>query len=369
MKYDNQIRHALAAIEQYKGEMPLTHWLRDFFKHNRQMGSRDRKTLSALVYSYFRFGRLSFGSPRERMLAAVATGDAPNEMKEYFSGEHSGIGLPTLHTGIFPWVEKMSEGIDHEKFSASFLSQPDLFIRIRPGHHDSVVGKLNKAGVAFAACGDACLRLANGTPVDTVLKINHEAVVQDLSSQRTGELLRGLDVSEVWDCCAGSGGKSIMAFDILPGIDITVSDSRNSVLQNLRNRFSQAGIKGYHEFVADLIRETSELPARQYDLVISDVPCTGSGTWARTPEQLHFFNEDRIEYYRGLQQKIVARVIPSVKKNGYLLYITCSVFKSENEEIVKFIKEISELQLVESRLIPGYDHKADTLFVALFRVV
>ena len=80
-----------------------------------------------------------------------------------------------------------------------------------------------------------------GLPVriDDIVDLDREAVVQDLNSQRVGELLSGYPANpggriRVWDCCAASGGKSIMAKDILRNIDLTVSDVRESILVNLQ---------------------------------------------------------------------------------------------------------------------------------------
>jgi 16S rRNA (cytosine967-C5)-methyltransferase len=58
--------------------------------------------------------------------------------------------------------------------------------------------------------------------------------------------------------------------------------------------------------------------------------------------------------------------VKHVKKNAYFLYITCSVFEKENEEVVKHLQEKADLELVEMKYFKGYDKKADTLFAALF---
>jgi 16S rRNA (cytosine967-C5)-methyltransferase len=68
-----------------------------------------------------------------------------------------------------------------------------------------------------------------------------------------------------------------------------------------------------------------------------------------------------------LQKKIVSRVVPSLRKGGVLLYITCSVFRSENEEVVDHIARDHSLKVEKKELLTGYNDKADTLFAALLR--
>jgi 16S rRNA (cytosine967-C5)-methyltransferase len=159
-----------------------------------------------------------------------------------------------------------------------------------------------------------------------------------------------------------------MAYDINPNIELTVSDKRESILLNLVNRFAKAKIKKYNSFVVDLTQDKFTVSSSQYDLIIADVPCTGSGTWARTPEQLFYFKKEQIEKYATLQKQIVQNVIPHLKKGGHLLYVTCSVFKKENEDIVAFIQEELHLQLIKNEILKGYELKANTMFAALFTV-
>jgi 16S rRNA (cytosine967-C5)-methyltransferase len=192
--------------------------------------------------------------------------------------------------------------------------------------------------------------------------------VQDYSSQKiAGIFLLTTRHSPlvVWDCCAGSGGKSIMLFDLNNNIKLTVSDIRESILANLKKRFGEAGIKKYRSFTTNLTAN-SQQSTDNYDLIIADIPCTGSGTWSRTPEALTFFNEKEIERFSELQKKILTNIIPSLKKGGHLVYITCSVLKKENEEVADFIQSKFNLKLEQMEVLKGYDKKADTMFAARF---
>jgi 16S rRNA (cytosine967-C5)-methyltransferase len=236
--------------------------------------------------------------------------------------------------------------------------------------------KLSQAGLDFKLIGDSCLSLPNTSKIDEVVELDKEAVIQDQNSQRTGRFLSSAlatlrnDKPAVWDCCAGSGGKSIMAFDIDPGIKLTVSDSRESILVNLKKRFPTAGIKNYESFPIDLANKSaveSRWPSGlKSDIIIADVPCSGSGTWSRTPEQLYFFQERKIEEYSALQKRIVSNAIVQLQPGGSFVYITCSVFKKENEEVAMYIKQNFQLQLKQMEVLKGYDKKADSMFVAVF---
>jgi 16S rRNA (cytosine967-C5)-methyltransferase len=278
-------------------------------------------------------------------------------------------------SGIFPFADELSNEINPGLFNLSFLIQPKLFVRIRPGKKELVVNKLKNANIFFEVVKDNCLAFSNSEKISNVLSIDQEVVIQDYNSQQTEDLLKH-EWKEpekkflLWDCCAASGGKSILAHDLFKGVRITVSDTRKNILQNLQFRFQRAGIVNYTSFIADL---TATEPAKKiektFDVVIADVPCSGSGTWARTPEQLLFFDPKEIKRYAKLQQEIVMNGAGYLKSNGFLLYITCSVFKNENEENVSFFVEKTGLQLIKSQYLKGYEMQADTLFVALFKKI
>ncbi|HEX8279609.1 MAG TPA: Fmu (Sun) domain-containing protein [Segetibacter sp.] len=382
----SHINTSNAILKQYKGNPPLSSFLKNFFAQEKKYGSGDRKAIASLCYNYFRTGRTSAHESIEKKLAAslFLYSTEPNEyLQKEKPGWNDSVGLPLTEKlalagvdpqTIFPFNDHLCAGIDQQEFNFSFLIQPELFIRIRPGKKETVKKKLLVAQTSFYEVGADCLAFTNGTRLEHVLQINREFVVQDLNSQRVGELFPGEKFSgsiDLWDCCAASGGKSIMAYDLLPKLQITVSDVRNSIIHNLQSRFREAEISSYRAFVTDVTdREKLEatIGKATYDIVICDAPCSGSGTWSRTPEQLSFFNGAEITRYSKLQKTIASNTIPYIKKKGYLLYITCSVFKEENEEVVQFLQAEFELTLIKVELFKGYKVKADTMFAALFQL-
>jgi 16S rRNA (cytosine967-C5)-methyltransferase len=76
------------------------------------------------------------------------------------------------------------------------------------------------------------------------------------------------------------------------------------------------------------------------------------------------FEEYKIMGFQNLQKVIAANVIKYLKQDRPLIYITCSVFKEENEEIISWLQKNHGMQLEGYELIKGYEDKADTMFVA-----
>jgi 16S rRNA (cytosine967-C5)-methyltransferase len=385
VKFDNQLRHATGIIEAYQGNQPLHFWLKEYFRANKQMGSRDRKELSNLVYSFYRLGHSLMKTPiPDRLLAALFICiDKSSELLEHFHpGWNEKITLPISDkiaffqtqpaganfrlTDVFPWKDELSPTIDHEAYCLSFFRQPDLFIRIRPGHKDTVLEKLSATPYEFIS--PSTIRLPNGFRIEDYFTPDHEIVIQDYSSQQIATyLLVSQEPEFFWDTCAASGGKSILAHDLYPNLHITASDIRPPILHNLKARFAVAGIGRYITFLADLGAQPPPASAAGADLILADVPCTGSGTWSRTPEALYFFNPHKITQYRDLQRRIISNIAPHLAPDATLVYCTCSVFKKENEEMTEWIRTTFNLQQETRGALTGYNDRADTLFAARFR--
>ena len=387
MRYHSYLNSAKTIIDSYKGDVPFAVFLKKYFNSNKKYGSKDRKQIAALCYHFYRLGKAIPQLPVEEkiIVATFLCEQISSDFLQFHKPEWNEIITKSLAEkillagftpeDIFPWAEALSNGIDVDLFRYSFFKQPDLFLRIRPGKKNSVTTKLQDAGIEFELKNEDCIVLPNATKIDAVLEIDKEVVIQDYSSQQVLNFLKETThpiplPATVWDCCAASGGKSILAYDVLNGkIELTVSDIRESILSNLKQRFETAGIKNYHSFITDLTQTDSQLLTPNSQLIICDAPCTGSGTWSRTPEQLYYLKRKSIDVYVAMQQQIVSNVIPRLQKDGIFIYITCSVFKNENEDMVNFIKEKFHLQLLQMELLKGYDKKADSMFTAVFKKI
>ncbi|HEY8898554.1 MAG TPA: Fmu (Sun) domain-containing protein, partial [Niastella sp.] len=284
MKYYSHLNTAVQLLQQYNGSQPFGSFIKQYFSQHKKYGSRDRRNISQLCYAFFRLGKALPQLPaEERILTGLfLCSHEPNEILQHLKPEwndQTQLSLNdkmqlTTHSftfnELFPWKDELSNDIGYDPFCSSFLTQPDLFLRIRPGKEAIVKGKLQQTGIIFQELNPTCLALPNASKIDTIIEIDKEAVIQDYSSQRIGELMEGIrdtgasttlsaskpDPSttlsasktnpstshrtRIWDACAASGGKSILAFDIFKQPDLTVSDIRQSILFNLEKRFATA---------------------------------------------------------------------------------------------------------------------------------
>jgi len=379
-RYHAYLKKAVAILEAYKGQEPFSVFIKQQFSLDRKMGSTDRKSVRHYCYCYFRLGKaLPEASTTDRILWGLILCGSGND--PLLALEH-----PTVNTAVeegsllekrtqllpqvFPYNELLSASLTNSAWALSIWEQPSLFIRMRPGSEEPVMEALQRQSIAFEKVGAHTLSLPSATSLSNWPGLNRDFVIQDLSSQRVASLLSLLPEpakKKMWDCCAGSGGKSILAIDVLGPLSLSVSDKRETILRQLKQRFAQAGVIDYRSYELDLTRSLPASFTDRFPFIWADVPCSGSGTWSRTPEQLYYFEASTLDQYRHLQQTILRTAITRLQPGGYLLYSTCSVFACENEQQVTWLEEQLGLRCVQQQLFNGAAEKADTLFAALLQ--
>lgn len=385
-RFHSYINTAINLVENYRGDVPFSNFIKQFFSTERKFGSSDRKQISSLCYCYFR-AAFAFDNKlnQDNMVTALfLCQDKPSalikalkpdweNLCELTLDEKLALVSPHFSTAkIFPFKANLNEDINHDTFGKSFLIQPHLFTRIRPKQKNAVLRKLRKSKLPYQLLNqDNCIAFPPATRIDHVLEADKEIVVQDLNSQLVLNYLTWLPVAPkplaIWDCCAASGGKSILLTDILKQkFKLTVSDIRPSSILKLHQRFIRAGIKEYDYFITDIGSPDNIVPPTLYDVIICDAPCTGSGTWSRTPEQLYFFKQGSIARYVQMQQQITDTAVTRLKPGALLVYITCSVFREENEQMAAYISA-KGLTLLTSQALYGYQQKADSMYVAVLQ--
>ncbi|PVH25040.1 RsmB/NOP family class I SAM-dependent RNA methyltransferase [Sphingobacterium corticibacter] len=381
----HQIRNAVKALEGYQNAEPLSRFLTKFYKSNRQMGSTDRRVTSRLCYNYFRLGRAFTDlAVEEKLVVAeflceqqsdIVAVHYPAWNSEITQSVTAKIALVEERYGkfiheVFPERSQLSSEIDTSEFLPSLFVQPKLFIRVKREKLPEVLRILERAEVVHEHLGEQTIAFPNGFNVASIRKIDGMYEVQDLSSQKTQSDLRLQAGEKWWDCCAASGGKSLMLLDRCPDIQLLVSDVRFTILRNLEERFQQAGFRptDYRQKILDLSKPVTYLmQGEQFDGILVDAPCSGSGTWGRTPEMMAQFDPKSLTRFTDLQRNITKNVLPFLKSGGQLIYITCSIFADENEAITDYIQEDLGLKLIKQEHLLGYHDQADSMYIAHFQ--
>ncbi len=380
MKYIEQhIAEVERIFEEYKGREPLHLFLKKYFKRHRKFGSRDRRNITECLYGLFRMGRENRHlTIRQRVYFFLfLKGELGQDFFEENYDELS-VNYPKSFEQklkllqenyelrrTFRAQDEISSMVDLQAYRTSYYREPLVYIRLRNDSKNKYQETiLAHEGVSH---GENIVSFPPKAKLDTFLDIQ-DYVVQDINSQRTADYFPTLeDTFEVWDCCAGSGGKSILFLDKYPDALLTVTDIRVTILRSLMDRFRLYNIEA--EVIAELNvnkeKDLKILDDQMFDFIICDVPCTGSGTWARTPEQFYYFDKKEIKNFQKRQLDILSNASKRLKKGRSLLYITCSVFAKENEEVVEhFLASEPDFSLTVQQYLDGTTQRSDTLYVA-----
>jgi len=184
--------------------------------------------------------------------------------------------------------------------------------------------------------------------------------LQDASSQAAVESLPMSDGMDILDYCAGGGGK-LLAMAARHRGRYFAHDAAPQRMADLPERARRAG-------VAVRLLDTAGLKGQSFDLVLVDAPCSGSGTWRRTPDAKWRLTAERLAELTALQDTILDQAVGQVRAGGVLAYMTCSMLRSENEDrVAALLRRMPNLQCEAMRRFSPLDG-GDGFFVSHFRV-
>ena len=144
----------------------------------------------------------------------------------------------------------------------------------------------------------------------------------------------------VWDCCAAPGGKTAVLAERLPGAEILATDASRRRLRVMEERLgTRAASAGLGGSVRCLVADAAALPAEEgmFDLVLCDVPCSGTGTLGRNPEIRLRLREDEFARQAARQRGILEGAMRRVAEGGTLVYSTCSLEPEECERVTESV--------------------------------
>jgi len=160
--------------------------------------------------------------------------------------------------------------------------------------------------------------------------------LQDEASQLVAEIAVAAapEASRILDACAAPGGKTAILAERLPTAQITAADISRKRLDKMRQLLPAAVEAKLHFEVADAA--ALEL-SPEYDLILCDVPCSGTGTMARNPEIKLRLAPSDLARQHARQVAILRAGLRGLRPGGRLVYSTCSLEPEENERVVSSV--------------------------------
>jgi len=355
---------------EYDGGTPFHLYLKSCFKENKNWGSTDRKRYRSACYYFW---RNAFGVSRQSPEIIL------HWLQTHFTPEMENMESNSNYNPYQSLDQYLSQNITTDLLTPWFIKEPLVWLSNGNITLKGLQGQLIKAGITIEQTHGNAIAVSGQVNLNPWVD-NGNAYIQDISSQTAMDWTTQPMAaychanSDVWDCCSGAGGKSISLLKQYPTTKLTCSDVRSNILENLKQRFQLLGLKQPNVFIAPLNGYNDSLNSKDssltYNVILADVPCSGSGTWRRNPENLHYFDPQTIEQFAERQLSIIQNVLPSLAAGGYLVYLTCSVFAAENENNIKQIMQSNDnLQLVSEKFCGGIDLHGDFIYRSVLQKV
>ncbi len=358
-------------------EAALTAWGRG----HRFAGSGDRAAIRDHVYDALRCRR-SFaalgGAETGRGLMIGALRAAGQDPAEIFTGKgHAPARLTNAESaaGRVPegaeardcpdwlWPVLTADlGADAAPVLEALRHRAPVFVRVNSARasRDDAAARLAAEGIATRPHAKVSTALE---VVENPRRITGSNAFRDglieLQDAHSQEVVNRLPIpvgARILDYCAGAGGKTL-ALAARTGGTVFAHDADPRRMRDLPARAARAGATVTRVAAADL--------AGRFDLVLCDVPCSGSGSWRRDPQGKWALTPDRLAALTRTQDAILDAAAPRVGPGGILAYATCSVLTRENAaRIDAFLRRMPGWR-EESRAVlrPGPDGDGFALFV------
>ena len=393
-------------------DRPADSMIADYFRHNRYIGAKDKKAILNRFYRIMRnwyklrwYMEKQNLQPSTFLLVLMDSALNGEDYAEIFDGgTYAFPELDEASIKLFSYMSK--EKLVHDDmpdqvklecnddywalFSDTFTDSKELYNELEAMQCEA---PFDLRANLIKTTRDEVIKEVPGaepTPTSTFgmrlkkrININEleafktgKIEVQDEGSQLIAMIVDAKAKDSIVDFCAGAGGKTLaMAGTMSNKGRITACDIFESKLKRAKQRFKRADVQNTATKLLDgnsgkwLSRNNGKI-----DKVLVDAPCSGSGTWRRNPDmKIRELDLDKIVKTQG---EILQRACRLVKRDGYLYYATCSMFKQENEGVVEAFLAINsdfKLEKIECDFAgenEGYFHSSpykthtDGFFVA-----
>jgi len=392
----NLIRQAAVVLANLLDfNSPADAKLSEFFRNNRELGTKDRAFVAESVYGVLR--RLRYLSTvtaneendpddaRKLILAWLlrVQGKSIRELESVLNEQQTewAHAIKAKSTENLPlavqadvrdwlWDKLVAQYGEAEALTIcrSMFEQASLDLRVNTikGNRDEVLKKMlaentsNEDVIKATPYSPVGIRMPNRMGISRhVLFTEGKIEVQDEGSQLLAYLVAPKRGQMVADFCAGAGGKSLAMGALMKNTGrLYAFDVSEKRLHNLGQRLKRSGLSNLH---AQVITSENDQKLKRlngkFDRVLVDAPCSGLGTLRRNPDLKWRQTEQDVQELNVKQTNILARAAKLTKAGGRLIYATCSLLRDENEAIAEaFLSAHPEFDLLPANEILSQQH-------------
>lgn len=248
---------------------------------------------------------------------------------------------PASRYGFLPWLYAAlkSDWPDQvEGLLESANSRPPMTLRINrdKGSRDEALARLRDAGVEArpGKLSDTAIILEHPKPVTELPGFEAgQLSVQDEASQLVPGLMALQDGQRVLDACAAPGGKTGALLESGYSLEVLALDRDGARMEAVRDNLQRLGLNAEMQ-AADAAATDTWWDRRQFDRILLDAPCSGTGVIRRHPDIKLLRRETDVPALIVSQERLLAALWPLLRPGGLLLYSTCSLLRVENEAVI-----------------------------------
>lgn len=349
--------HFFKLLDQFNpNKGPLDLYVSLYVRHNHQLGSKDRLFVVDRIYKYFRWKGLLEGlldqqglhdEARRLALAELLEQDPLLLSSQANLPPHVRVSFPAELYGDL--LETYGDDVDSVCLACNEPAPITIRANSLKTTREELIAALQGQGI------DAQEDPSTPYAIRIVRRVNMCALpefqaglfeIQDAGSQLVANLVDGSPGDSVLDFCAGAGGKTLAFAPKLHNRgQIFLHDIRLEALFEAKRRLRRAGIQNAQTILHTDERRLSLLKGNM-DWVLVDVPCSGTGTLRRNPDQKWKYSYAMRDRLIEEQKAIVAEACSYVKPHGRLVYATCSLLRKENEEQCEYFSKTHSLTAV-----------------------
>ena len=399
MKTESLVGHASELLRIIlKSREPSDKLASEYLRARKYIGAKDRRFISELVFRVQR--QLSLVEAYAKSEGIDDLAEAGHQFAEKRIREASQVNSPIRQLASFDqvctqeWLLEETERRwkdDAEDVWRAMMDPAPFCLRVnlRRTTREKVLDILHEEGIN---CEEGKLSDAAIVVNQRINLTQHPLYkdgfieIQDEGSQMIGLACQVQPGMRVLDACAGAGGKTLQLADLMSDQGaILARDIEMGRLKEVPKRAFRSGVsiittervslgvdKGRtfrkRKNAPETTNEPRQASPENFDVVLIDAPCSGTGTARRQPMVKWRLSPDQANRHAKKQFKLLKENAPLVKEGGVLVYSTCSILPIENEDVVKmFLEKHENFTLEEQRQLDPYHNGTDGLFFARLR--